>query len=207
MTGEKRITILVADDDLIAREGLKRIIETTEDLVIIGEEKTAHAIPRRILELSPDILVIDLKWYGDDTAGTSAIREVKRISPETRILAVTGHPDLIEDARRAGADAAVTKNFTVDTLLSLLRDLHATQNDFSPSTPPVADSASEKLTGRELEVLELVAKGYSDKQIGPMLGIAENTVKNHVRQILAKLNAQNRTHAASRAREQGLLDD
>ena len=60
---------------------------------------------------------------------------VKRISPETRILAITSHPDLIEDARRAGADAAVTKNFTIDTLLSLLRDLHAAQNDFSPSAP------------------------------------------------------------------------
>ena len=205
MTGERKITILVADDDVIAREGLKRIIETTDDMVIIGEERTAQAVPRRILELSPDILVIDLLWFGDDTAGPSAIRQVKQISPETRILAVTGHPDLIEDARRAGADAAVTKNFTIETLLSLLRDLYATENDFSPSEPPAAADSVEKLTNRELEVLELVAKGHSDKQIGQMLGIAENTVKNHVRQILAKLNAQNRTHAANKAREQGLI--
>ncbi len=206
MSGENKIMILIADDDLIAREGLKRIIETTDDMVIIGEEKTAQIISKRVLELSPDILLIDLKWYGDETAGTTAIREVKRVSPETHILAVTGHADLIEDARRAGADAAVTKNFTIETLLSLLRGLHTAQNDFAPSSPPAAEASVEKLTSRELEVLGLLAKGHSDKEIGQNLGIAENTVKNHVRQILAKLDAKNRTHAASQARELGLLN-
>ena len=75
-----------------------------------------------------------------------------------------------------------------------------------PPPPPAVETPVEKLTNRELEVLEWVEKGHSDKEISKILGIAENTVKNHVRQILAKLNAKNRTHAASRAREQGLLN-
>lgn len=200
---EKSITVLLADDTLIAREGWKRIFETADDIKVVGEAESAQETPRKVLELEPDVLLMDLKWFGDPTAGWVAIKEIKASRPVVKIIAVTAYEELIRDARIAGADAVLTKTFHREELLDLIRELYARKASFLAPQPE--HTLLDELSAREREVLVLLAKGESDKTIAETLGIAESTAKNHVQHILSKLDAKNRTHAAALARELRLL--
>jgi DNA-binding NarL/FixJ family response regulator len=200
----KKIKVLLADDTLIAREGFKIILDTADDIEIVGESMSAHETPRKVLELEPDVLLMDLKWFGDDTAGWATIREIKRATPKVKVIAVTAYENLIREARAAGADDALTKTFTREELLDHIRDLALHQNDFR--LPGLISSRVVDFTKREREVVKLLAVGKPDKEIAISLGIATTTAKNHVKKILAKLGAQNRTEASNLARELGLLD-
>ena len=197
-----KIKVLVADDTLIAREGWKRILETTTDIEVVGEAKTAIETPRKVRELRPDVLLMDLKWFGDETAGWTAIREIKK-EYKVKVIAVTGYENLIKDARMAGADSALLKTFTREELLDQIREQASRPEDTSVSFNflPVR----EVITDRELQVLKLMGQGYRDKEIAKLLSIAPTTAKNHVKNILEKINAKNRTQAVSLAREMGLL--
>jgi len=198
----KKISVLLADDTLIAREGWLRILETADDIAVVGEAVTAQETPRKVAELNPEILLMDLKWFGDRTAGTTAIREVRKCCPQVKIIAMTVYEELIDDARRAGADAALTKTFTREGLLGLIRELASRQGSFGA---PLSDfSLLEKLSNREREVLLLLAKGNKDKEIAVALNIATTTAKNHVKKILEKLGARNRTEASNIARDLGI---
>ena len=200
---KKKIRILLADDTLIAREGWRRILETDIKMEIVGESKSAQETPRKVLDLNPDVILMDLKWFGDPTAGWIAIREIKKSSPEVKIIAITAYENLIKDARLAGADAAITKTFSRDELLELIEGLSEQNNDFSIKT--TRKTLLDDLTSREKDVLKLINRGDSNKEIADSLGIATTTVKNHVKNILEKLGAKNRTHAASIARKKGLF--
>lgn len=199
----KQIKVLLADDTLIAREGWKRILETADDVIVVGEATTAHEAPRKVLDLKPDILLMDLKWFGDDTAGWTAIKDIKTSFPATKVVAITAYENLIHDARIAGADAALTKTFTRDDLLGLIHELILRPDSFQV---PEVKQLNDELTSREHEVLLLLAKGYRDKDIAESLGIATTTAKNHVKNILEKLGARNRTEASNIAREMGLIN-
>jgi DNA-binding NarL/FixJ family response regulator len=199
----RKIKVLLADDTLIAREGWKRILETSEDISVVGEVTRAQEATRKVLELQPQVLLMDLKWFGDDTAAPVAIREIKKNYSEVKIIVITAYENLIRDARMAGADAALTKTFSRDDLLSLIRELANRTNDFTVINE--SSQIIEELTSREIDVLSLIEKGYSDKDIASSLGIVTSTVKNHVRHILEKTNAKNRTQAVSIAREMGLF--
>ncbi len=197
-----RIKVLLADDTLIAREGWKKILETAKDIEVIGEAKTAAETQRKVKELGPDILLMDLKWFGDETAGWTAIREIKQ-EYKVKIIAVTAYENLIRDARLAGADSALLKTFTREELLDEIREQASKPES---AVPPLALSSLQSLiTDRELQVLELLGKGHRDKEIATLLSIAPTTAKNHVKSILEKLGAKNRTQAVSLAREMGLL--
>ncbi len=200
---KKRIAVLLADDTLIAREGWKRILETADDMEVVGEAVSAQETPRKVLELVPDVLLMDLKWFGDPSAGWIAIKEIKASHPKVGVIAITAYEDLIPRARSAGADAALTKTFTRDDLLSLIREISSRDKSFPASQPE--HTPLDELSPREREVLVLLAKGEPDKAIAEALGIAESTAKNHVQNILDKLDAKNRTQAANLAREFGLL--
>ena len=197
-----RIKVLLADDTLIAREGWKKILETAKDIEVIGEAKTAAETQRKEKELGPHILLMDLKWFGDETAGWTAIREIKQ-EYKVKIIAVTAYENLIRDARLAGADSALLKTFTREELLDEIREQASKPES---AVPPLALSSLQSLiTDRELQVLELLGKGHRDKEIATLLSIAPTTAKNHVKSILEKLGAKNRTQAVSLAREMGLL--
>src|SRR6187397_3195582 len=116
-----KIRVLIADDTLIAREGWKRILETTDDMEVVGEAKKAVETIRKVKELEPDVLIMDLKWFGDETAGWATIREIKQESG-VKIIAVTAYENLIREARLAGADSALLKTFTRDELLEEIRE-------------------------------------------------------------------------------------
>lgn len=199
---QKPIRVMLADDTLIAREGWKTILSTSKDIQVVGEAATISEVLRKVRELAPDVLLMDLKWSGDETAGWSTIRTIKTSQPEVRVIAITAYENLISDARRAGADAALTKTFTRDELLELIREVMA-----QSSKPVLEETAreTEDLTPRELEALNLLKQGYTDREIAEALSIAQATAKNHVKSIISKLGAKNRTHAVSLAREKGII--
>lgn len=200
----KKIKIFLADDTLIAREGWKRILETVDDIDVVGESQTAAETVEKIREQKPDVVLMDLLWYGDELAGWGAIHEIKQEhGARVRIIAITAYDHLIRDARRAGADSALLKTFTREQLLNEVYTQAA-----RPKTSLITSTfmlSNESLTHRELEVLQLLAEGHRDKEIAMMLTIAPTTAKNHVKSILEKLNAKNRTQAVSVAREMGFL--
>ena len=201
MSGNK-IKVFVADDMLIVREGLKIILETADDIEVAGEAVTAIGIKKKVLEAQPDVLLMDLLWFGDAVAGWAAIKDIKAAAPQVKIIAITVYDNLIREARMAGADAAILKTFTREELLSAIRGV-ATE----PVSPPDREFPElGTLTLREMEVLQQVAKGLRDKEIARLLNIAPATVKNHVKSILGKLGANNRTQAVDIARGSGLID-
>lgn len=202
MSPKGKITVILADDTLIAREGWKRILETSEEIKVIGEARTTSQATKIAAELKPDVMLMDLLWFGDETAGWMAIKEIKKESPEVRIVAVTAYQNLIRDARLAGADSAMLKTFTREQLLNEIRVQSSRPNDISSN---FLAPQPEIITDRERQVLELMGEGHSDKEIAQLLGIAQPTAKNHIKSILEKLNARNRVQAVSVAREMGLL--
>jgi two-component system, NarL family, response regulator YdfI len=202
MSPKGKITVVLADDTLIAREGWKKILETSEEIKVIGEARTASQATKIAAELKPQVMLMDLKWFGDETAGWTAIKEIKKDSPEVKIVAVTAYENLIRDARLAGADSAMLKTFTRQELLDEILEQAS-----RPETTiaPVFTTSRENLTNRELLVLKLMADGHRDKEIAVVLEIAPTTAKNHVKSILEKLGAKNRTQAVSLAKELGLI--
>lgn len=118
----KKIKILLADDILIAREGWKYILETDDLVEVVGECDAAYKIFAKIQETNPDILLMNLKWFGDVSAGTT-VREIKKSFTNVRIIAITAYENLISDARLAGADVVLLKTFTREKLLTIIREL------------------------------------------------------------------------------------
>jgi len=200
------ISILVCDDHYYERKGFLRTLESVDNVRIIGEAKTPHEAIIKIKETKPDVLLFDLFYPGFQENDTiSAIEEIRKIAPETHILAVTNYfntrPELVERARQAGAHLVLSKDVVhdPDSLGERIREVLAV-----PLTPPEWVSL-ERLTEREVEVLKWVANGYQDKEIARELGIAEGTVKKHLTDIFQKLGVRNRAQATAMAYERGLL--
>ena len=202
---ENLIRVLIADDTAIGLEGIKSILRTAEkEIRVIGETDSIVSVTRLVRELSPDILIIDLRWYGDESAGWIKISEVKEQDPNQKVIAVTAYEKLIPDARKSGADEVITKNFRREDLINLIRELAARDTSRKPESVNLAPT-QDLLSPREIEVLELLATGLSDKEIADALNISVNTVKNHDKSILQKLHVENRFKAVIKAREYGIL--
>ena len=201
------IRIMLADDTDIAREGMRRILAVEANMEIVGEGATVHETIQKVHELRPDVLLLDLKWFGDEDAGIDAIRRLTDEVPETKIIAITIYPHLIEPAKSAGALAALTKEVPKQQLIEEIRSVYTLPPPPPPSpqvvTPPT--TPVEELTERELEVLALMAEGKTDKEIARALGIAESTAKNHVGNILGKLSVPNRAGAVAVGYQLGLI--
>jgi DNA-binding NarL/FixJ family response regulator len=198
------ITVLLADDTLIAREGWKKILMTEPDIDVVGEVIVAQEALHKVRELQPDVLLMDLKWFDDENAGVSAIAQIKREAPDTKVVAITAYTDLVPGARKAGAEAVLPKGFSKAELIDTIRAVQQLADFPLVSEPP---PLAEPLSAREQEVLGLMARGMTDREIAGQLYISTSTAKNHSRSVMGKLGALNRAQAVAIGFERGLLKE
>lgn len=207
MNTGKQIRILVADDHPFFVDGLVANIETEPDMMVVARAPDGRQAVALAREHRPDVTLMDLRM--PSLNGVEAIREIMRGAPESRIIVLTtydGDED-IHRALKAGAKAYLLKDAFREELLAAIRQVHSGRRHIPPQVAGrlAERMATEELTERELEVLRLVAAGKSNREIGDALSIAEGTVKAHVNNILNKLGANDRTHAAMLALQRGLF--
>jgi len=213
------IRVLVADDHKLFRQGLISLIKTHDELVeVVGEAATGAEAIKLAKRLQPDIVLMDI--YMPDMNGLQATRLIKEKLPDINVVMLTSSEDdnHLYEAVRLGAAGYLLKSLDADELFDLINgviegEAAMTRAMASRLLKGIAqrtndsEKGEEELTERELVVLRLVAKGYSNAQIGEELNIAVNTVKFHLKNILAKLQLENRTQVAAYAVRSGLVPD
>ncbi len=201
------IRILIAEDHLIARVGVKTILNLQPDMNVVAEASNGAQAVELHIEHRPDITLMDMRMPG--TSGLEAIIAIRLKLPQARIIALStyGGDEDIRRALNSGVRAYLTKDVLHDELIRAIHAVHAGETYLPPSIRAAleASSMSAALSARELEVLALIVKGHGNKQIAFDLGIAEHTVKNHVKSILSKLDVEDRTQAATAAIQRGII--
>jgi DNA-binding NarL/FixJ family response regulator len=208
------ITVLIADDHAMVREGLRALLSSMEGYELVGTASTGADAIREAVLLKPDLLVLDIGF--PDLNGIEVVRRLAKAAPSLKILMLTMYDDdeSILGAVRAGALGYVLKGADADDLLRAIEAVAAGEAIFGPglarralqvlSAP--AEPAFAQLTRREREVLELIASGLSNQAIAAKLGLSTNTISNHISSIFGKLQVGSRAEAIVRARSAGLGD-
>jgi NarL family two-component system response regulator LiaR len=212
-----RIRVLIADDHAVVRQGLRTFLELQDDIEVIGDACDGEEAVAAALDGRPDVVIMDLVMPGLD--GIEATRRILRERPATRVIALTSFLDdeKVLPAVRAGAAGYLLKDVEPEQLVRAIRTVHGGEALLHPAATATvmreladhaepADEADLGLTGREREVLALVARGLPNKLIAHELGIAEKTVKTHMSSILAKLGVTDRTQAALLAVRRGWVE-
>lgn len=207
-TNEKRpIGILTVDDHPLLREGLASAIEGAPDMKLLGEATSGREAIERFRQLRPDITLMDLRMQ--DMSGLEAITAIRGEFPGAHIIVLTTYEGdaLARGALKAGAAGYLLKSAVRKDLLDTIRAVHAGQRRIPPAIAAeiAVHAADDTLSEREIGILRGVAAGKSNKLIGIELQISENTVKAHMQNILAKLEANDRTHAVMIALRRGIL--
>jgi DNA-binding NarL/FixJ family response regulator len=207
MNATKRITIMIVEDHPVFREGLSLILASQADMVVVAEASAADEALRQYRQLRPDLVLMDQRLPG--ASGTEALIAIRNQFPQARVLMLTTSSGDIEIQRalRAGASAYVLKSTPKNELLQIIREVAAGRRRIPSDVAGfVAEHlGQEDLTPRELEVLELIRDGNRNKQIADKLSISETTVNFHIKNIVDKLQANDRTHAVTIALRRGLL--
>ncbi len=214
-----RIRVLLVDDQALFREGLRTLLEFREDLEVVGEAANGEEAIFLAARLRPQVVLMDLRMPVLD--GVEATRRIKESHPECKVIALTTFDDdeTVFDGLRAGAVGYLLKDVPSDTLVEAIRATVRGESFLHPSVArkvvaeftrlsnrSAAQAAmDEPLSEREREILVLLAGGYSNKEIAGRLFLAEGTVKNHITNILGKLEVRDRTQAALKARDLGLI--
>ena len=219
MNAPAAIRLLLVDDQSLFREGLRTLLSMQPDFDVIGEAGDGQEALAQAGRLGPDVVLMDLRMPVLD--GVAATRQLRAMSPAVRVIVLTtfDDDDYVFDGLRAGALGYLLKDTPSDKLFEAIRAAARGESFLQPSIAakvvaefsrlsdarPRPQELIEPLSEREIEIVKLLAGGASNKEIGMTLHIAEGTVKNHVTSILGKLGARDRTQAALRARELGLL--
>lgn len=202
------IRILAVDDHPIFRDGIAALVSSQPDMEIIAQASTGGEAVERFREHGPDITLMDLQM--PDMSGLDAIVAIRKEFPEARVIVLTTYTGDVQVLRamKAGARAYLLKNSLHKELLDTIRGVHAGKKTLSPEASYVlAEHATDDaLTPGEVEVLRLIAAGNANKQIAAQLATTEETVKNRVRNILSKLGANDRTHAAMIGIRRGIIE-
>ena len=216
MTGS-RYRVVIADDHLVVREGLKLILETEEDFELVGQAQDGATAVQLVREVEPDLVLMDLRMPG--MGGIEAIEQIHDANPDTAVVILTTYDedDLMVRGLRAGARGYLLKDVDRETLFHTMRaavrgntvlsaeavsTLLARSKSNNDADPRFA---SASLTPRELQILGAITRGRRNKDIGADLGITERTVKAHVSSIYAKLGVASRAAAAATAISKGLV--
>lgn len=208
------IRVLIADDHPIVRQGLGVVLSAQADMELVAEATNGDEAVRLALETRPDVIVMDLQMPVKD--GLTAIREIDQARLDAQILVLTSFPDddSVFAAIKAGAMGFLLKDSSPQDLLAAIRTVHQGESALHPTIarkliqevkrPPLPRRGGEPLTPRELDVLQCLAQGLTNREIASELCVSVRTVTTHVRNILDKLHLANRTQAALYAVEQGL---
>jgi len=209
----KPIRILLAEDQTLMRQGLKTILELESGFEVAGEAEDGKAAVKLALQLRPDIILMDVQM--PQLNGVEATAAICRSWPEARVIILTtfDRDDYVFQGVRAGAVGYLLKDLPSPKLIETIRRVHDGEVFIQPEIASRTLRAAlhspgdliEPLSEREREVLVMLAQGIPNKEIADKLHLAEGTVKNHVSNILGKLQAQNRTEAADIARRRGLI--
>lgn len=212
------IRVCVVDDQTLVRQGIRNLLELSDDVTVAAEAADGDAALHAIAHQSPDVVLLDLRMPGRDGIATLEAMRDRGLDVPTLVLTTFDDDELVLGALRAGARGYLLKDVTLEQLLGAVRtlaaggtlvqpaltdrlvrslaDLPADEGDAAPAQP---------LTVRELEILRLLAGGYANREIAAALHLAPGTVKNHVSSVLMKLGVRDRTRAVLRALHLGLL--
>ena len=215
-----KIRVMLVDDERLMREGLRTLLELEDDLVVVGQAADGLQALDLYPSLQPDVALMDVRMPNMD--GVQATRQLLDRWPDGRVIIVTTFDDdeYVFEGLRAGARGYLLKDVSGHELAaavrtvaaggaliepSVARKVLAEFSRLAPPTPQAAESLTEPFSEREQEILTLVARGLTNREIALKLNLAHGTVKNYVTSILGKIGARDRTQAALRARELGLI--
>ena len=215
------IRVLVVDDHALFRRGLEMVLEQEPDIEVVGEASDGSEAVEKAVETAPDIVLMDVRM--PKRGGIDACTSIKDAVPSTKIIMLTISDEEADlyDAIKAGAMGYLLKEISIEEVASAIRAVHGGQSLISPSmaskllnefatmikrTDERQQVPTPRLTDREMEVLRLVAKGMNNRDIAKQLFISENTVKNHIRNILEKLQLHSRMEAVMYAVREKLLE-
>lgn len=217
----KKLHILLADDHVLFRKGIASLIDSREDMQVVGEASDGSETVRLAKQLKPDVILMDINMPIMD--GLTAVKAIRDARPEINVvmLTVSDDDDDLFGAIKNGAKGYLLKNLQPKELFDMLEGIRRGEAAISGNMAVKilqefqqpgdgdrpADKAVDELTQREIEVLNEVVKGFTNKEIAAALSIAENTVKIHLRNILEKLHVRNRIQAAVFAVREGLVED
>jgi DNA-binding NarL/FixJ family response regulator len=203
------IRIVVADDHPLARAGIAALIADELDMLLVGEAANGREAVEQFHARHPDVTLMDLQM--PQMTGLEATAAIRAESPEARIIMLTSYSGDVQVVRalRAGASGYLLKSTLANELLGAIRTVHRGRRALSPELAfELAEQSPQNvLTPAEVRVLQLIAQGNSNKQIGEALAVTEDSAKGHVRNILAKLHAHDRTHAAMIGLKRGIIEN
>ena len=210
------LRVALGDDHTLVRQGLRRYLDGAEDIDVVGEAATGSEMLRVVKETEPDVVVLDIRMPEMD--GIEAAREIRAHTPESQVIMLTAFDDrhFVVEAVRAGARGYVLKTRDAEHLVQAVRLAAAGNMVIDPelvvalaeelSTAGERDQSVHALTQRELEVLQLLAFGFTNRDIGRRLFISADTVKTHLEHIYQKLGASDRTAAVAEAMRRQLIE-
>ena len=214
----KPIRMLLVDDHTLFRKGVVSLLDREEGFQVVGEAKNGAEAIKKAKEVNPDLVLMDIHMPG--IGGIEATRRIRALLPSTKvvILTVSENDKDLFDAIKSGAHGYLLKKLEPEELCAMLRGVFEGEAPISRSTASKIltefaaqaarkseDNRKEELSAREKDVLQLLAAGLTNKEIGRKLSVAENTVKNHLKSILDKLHLQNRVQAATFALQSGFV--
>lgn len=202
------ITIILGEDHLITRQGIRRLLEDEPDFKILGEGSNGEEVVKMVTEMKPDVVLMDIAM--PKLNGIEATRQIKLINPRTGVLILSAYDDdeYVFGLLKAGAAGYLLKNVSGDELVQAIKAIHKGEpvldpaiarkvmNYFKlPEMAPTAEENIERLSGRELDIIKLAAKGLTNKEIAENLSLSYRTVEGHMRDIFNKLGVGSRTEA------------